>query len=331
MRRISAQRHGRAPAHLLVLAAAALLALGLFGSSSGAVSGPTCAGEVATKWGGPNRDTLTGTPHHDVIVGGGGVDSIDGDGGRDLICGDGGQGTPAGDVIKGGGYRDRIFGEGGNDIIDGEGGNDVLHQNASSSIYAVLRGGPGDDELYGGDGEDKLRGAGGLDTLYGADGDDNLSGGANDDDLFGGPMNDDLNGGDGNDLCDQGPGPGAIDECDADLAVTVSGPSSAPPGEITYTVVVKNNGRSAVGSYRLHLDEENQDLTCGGPQPWAGNHTFDALAPGHTRSRNYSSTCTKGNPDTIGQERLHAVVSRVEPVDDPDTSNNSRRKTTIVE
>jgi hypothetical protein len=317
----------RSLVHLLVLAAAALLALGIFGSSSGAVGRPTCAGEPATKFGGPNRDVLVGGPNRDVIIGGGGVDSIDGNGGRDLICGDGGEGTPAGDVIKGGGNRDVIFGEGGNDIIEGEDGNDVLHQNASIH-FGVLRGGPDNDSLYGGAGDDRLRGGGGIDGLHGHEGDDDLSGGANDDFLYGGPENDDLNGGDGNDFCEQGPGSGAIDECDADLAVHVSGPDSAPPGQITYTVDVKNNGPSAVNSYRLFLEEENENLACGGPQPWAGNHTFDALAPGHTRTRNYSSTCT--NPDLTGVERLHAVVSRAEPADDPNLSNNSRRKSTVV-
>jgi hypothetical protein len=204
----------------------ALLSVAWAASPASAVA--TCDGKPATIVGTNGDETITGTPDPDVIVGKGGRDTIKGLGGRDRICGGTGD-----DRIVGGGAGDRLFGGSGYDVLRGGAGNDVLIG------FDDL------DALYGNGGDDALRGGTGVDWLYGEGGNDNLFGEAADDHLFGGDGSDGLDGGPGSDECRQGSGVGISDiDCeDADLGVTVSGPSTATAGQdIPFKIHVHNHG-----------------------------------------------------------------------------------------
>jgi Ca2+-binding RTX toxin-like protein len=89
---------------------------------------PRCAGQYATIYGTPGRDTLTGSRFPDVIAGLAGNDAIRGLGANDRLCGGAGR-----DRLLGGKGRDRLLGGNGPDRLIGGRGRDRL------------RGGPGRD------------------------------------------------------------------------------------------------------------------------------------------------------------------------------------------
>jgi hypothetical protein len=278
-------------------AAAAFGLAAILLSTSNAGSGVTCDGRSATKVGTPGNDDgrrpiIRGTNGSDVINGLGGDDTIVGRGGRDHLCG--GRGI---DILLGG-------------FLDTSLGGNV---NTDTEV------GGGADRLFGGSDNDLLFGGGENDELFGFTGDDSLLGQKGDDVLVGGDDNDD---------CDQGPGSGTISECEADLSVEVSGPDHASPGRITFTFRVKNNGPSNLDGYKLNLSEDNENLACGGPQPWEGSQPEGALGSGETRTRHFTSTCT--DPDPIGVERVKAKVRGGVPADDPKPNNDTDRKSTVV-
>jgi streptogramin lyase len=93
---------------------------------------PECHGQLATIYGTPGNDTITGGPFADVIAGLGGKDKISGLGAGDVLCG-----GPGKDTLKGGAGKDRLYGDAGVD---------------------VLKGGKGKDRLFGGSGRDKCPG-----------------------------------------------------------------------------------------------------------------------------------------------------------------------------
>ena len=93
---------------------------------------PDCHGQLATIYGTPGNDTITGGPFADVIAGLGGKDKISGLGSGDVLCG-----GPGKDTLRGGGGRDRLYGDAGKDL---------------------LKGGKGRDRLIGGGGRDRCPG-----------------------------------------------------------------------------------------------------------------------------------------------------------------------------
>ena len=82
---------------------------------------PDCHGQLATIYGTPGNDTITGGLFADVIAGLGGKDKISGLGGGDVLCG-----GPGKDTLKGGSGRDRLYGDAGKDILKGGKGRDRL-------------------------------------------------------------------------------------------------------------------------------------------------------------------------------------------------------------
>ncbi len=77
--------------------------------------------------------------------------------------------------------------------------------------FAVLNGGPGDDQLTGTRGPDTINGQTGVDTLDGRSGIDVLRGLSENDNITGGTHNDTLNGGTGNDTLNGGDGDDTLD------------------------------------------------------------------------------------------------------------------------
>lgn len=198
---------------------------------------------------------------------------------------------------------------------------------------ATIVGTPGDDNLHGTGGRDVVNGLGGDDTingrrgrdrLCGAGGADNLGGGPGADTLRGAKGNDDLDGGPDSDNCTQGAGKGDVVNCEADLSVNVVSPATAPAGNVTFTVTVKNHGPSTA-AYELILDEDNHDLMCGS-YPWEGTHARSALDDGEHRSHDYTATCVdEGDPG--GQVWVDATVNGPP---DPNPGNDHDRATTNV-
>ncbi len=82
---------------------------------------PDCHGQLATIYGTPGNDRITGGPFADVIAGLGGRDKISGLGAGDVLCG-----GPGKDTLKGGGGRDRLYGDAGKDILNGGKARDRL-------------------------------------------------------------------------------------------------------------------------------------------------------------------------------------------------------------
>lgn len=109
----------------------------------------------------------------------------------------------------------------------------------------------------------------------------------------------------------------------ADLAVDVVSPASAPEGDIVFTVIVTNEGPSAV-TYTLDLVQENSELQCDGGE---GSTSEPALAAGQTRSQTYTVTCVIEGDDGDGEVSVEATVTGPS---DPDPGNNQDISTTIV-
>ena len=99
---------------------------------------------MATKFGGPGDDVITGTPDADILDGLGGNDHITGGNGDDSLTGDAGN-----DVLRGGAGNDHIIGD------------DLRDQSLDAS---------GRDQLFGGDGNDFILGGKGVDLLSGGAG-----------------------------------------------------------------------------------------------------------------------------------------------------------------
>jgi hypothetical protein len=266
-----------------LLASAAMLAslMAVTVAAPASAATPQCDGRSATMTDNDGNDLdprvgfITGTAGPDVIVGSVGSDVIEGRGGRDRICGGVGK-----DSLDGGAGNDRLFGGGGDDVLDGgEGKDDIFGYRGNDLIDGgkrkdFVKGGPGSDTIWGGAGPDVLKGNGGADWVRGGAG------------------NDSINGGPGTDDCLQQGGTGPVRQCEkADLAIWINGPSDSGPGTVTYKIRVRNRGPQAA-SYSYKLDEENNQATCNGPQPWERTHTFPKLAAGATRTRSYSVACT---------------------------------------
>ncbi len=147
------------------------------------------------------NDTLIGGVGNDSILGGTGDDNLSGGLGLDTL-----RGGVGNDDLKGDNGNDRLFGEDGNDTLgggrgndslDGGAGRDILYGGSDDAGNDSLDGGIGSDTLYGGDGNDILNGGGGYEydgnILYGGNGNDILDGGTNaSDNLYGGDGNDTL-------------------------------------------------------------------------------------------------------------------------------------------
>jgi hypothetical protein len=145
-----------------------------------------------------------GTNHVTLAGGGGEISFYDSDddititGGGDYLI----DVRDGRDRVTAGSGRDTIYAAG-NDTIDAGAGNDTVGRNyedqdVDRNYSAVVRGGPGNDNISF---VDTL----GSMTLYGDGGDDTLVGGYGRDPLFGGDGRDFLIGGDGNDTL-RGPG-----------------------------------------------------------------------------------------------------------------------------
>ena len=101
------------------------------------------------------------------------------------------------DVIGGTIGNDNLIGTSGNDLINGLNGNDTINGRGGSD---VINGGSGRDFLSGKAGDDTIFGDRGRDNLFGNSGNDSLSGGDGNDVLRGGGGSDTLSGGRGNDI-----------------------------------------------------------------------------------------------------------------------------------
>jgi hypothetical protein len=73
---------------------------------------PSCHGRLATQFGSPRADHLTGTAGRDVLVGLGGDDVLKGLAGNDVLCGNAGD--------------DTLVGGRGTDVLDGGTGHNVV-------------------------------------------------------------------------------------------------------------------------------------------------------------------------------------------------------------
>jgi Ca2+-binding RTX toxin-like protein len=180
-------------------------------------------------------------------------------------------GTAGADVIVGSDLPETIDGGDGRDVICGGGGKDTV------------LGGPKADLIFGEAGSDELHGEGGEDEIHGGRGFDLIRGEGENDDIWGDR---------GVDNCLQGAGNGIVATCEvADLKVTVSSPATSSDGDVTFTVKVKNLGPDE-SPYKLSLDEENNEATCNGPQPWEGVTAYGLLDPGESRVRTFDVSCT---------------------------------------
>ncbi len=112
-------------------------------------------------------------------------------------------GNDIGALMKGGPGADDLFGGDGDDSLNGGGGQDFIRGGAGDD---VLKGNTANDTIFGGAGNDRLVGGSGLDTLIGEDGDDRLLGNTQADTLTGGPGNDRLIGGNSADSMNGGDG-----------------------------------------------------------------------------------------------------------------------------
>ena len=168
---------------------------------------------MATYFGTPFNDSITGSTSADTISGFGGNDTISGGNGNDYLFGGAGndvlqgdsgddtiQGDAGDDSISGGDGNDSLLGLAGNDTLLGDAGNDALYGGIGNDVLQgdsgddTLQGDDGDDSISGGDGNDRLRGSAGNDTLVGEAGDDSITGGLGNDNLDGGTGNDTLDG-----------------------------------------------------------------------------------------------------------------------------------------
>ncbi len=96
-------------------------------------------------------------------------------------------------IIRGGAGNDQIFGGDGWDDVYGGEGNDLID---GGGDWDILYGEDGDDDIYGGEGDDDIYGGAGYNVLYGNAGHDEIFGGDDWDDIYGGTGNDYLDGGD---------------------------------------------------------------------------------------------------------------------------------------
>ena len=117
---------------------------------------------------------------------------------------------------------------------------------------------------------------------------------------------------------------------EADLSLDVSGPSSASPGLIAYTVVVENLGPSDVEGYTLVLDTDNMGLQCDSNFE-DGARSQGALEAGNSRSRQFTVTCVlEGTPEDDHAVFLEAEVRDPFSATDPEPGNDSDIQTTTV-
>jgi hypothetical protein len=277
----------RRPSSAIALVTVVVAVAGLAAAfpGSAAAAAPKCQGKAATIVGTMKNDVLRGTPRVDVIVAKRGSDTIVGRGGNDVICA-----GPGADVVRSGGGGDKVAG------------------------------GTGADVLVGATGPDRLRGQAGNDVIKGGDGGDTIDGGL------------------GFDTCDQGAGSGTIANCEkieeptdppapvaqADLAVTVTGPAKAKPGQLTYTVRVRNLGPDT-SAYALDLAYVTRRATCTTPG-WVGELTADPLAAGTSRGKVVDITCTKQRNGASVTIKASVAAS----VADPNTGNDAASKKTSL-
>jgi hypothetical protein len=297
-----------------LLASAALLASLTVATVAAPASAarPKCDGKVATIV--SHRKVIRGTSRADVIVAKGNKNNtIFGKGGRDRICGGKGKdkifGGPGNDRLFGGSQNDYIKGQGGKDDIFGFTGNDTLLDGGSGSDF--IKGGGNSDTIDGGPGDDRLFGNGGGDVIFGDSGDDFLRGGAG---------ADDLDGGDDIDECIPEAGNGTVINCEeADLAVEVTGPASAPEGLVTLKVKVTNNGPAA-SSYRLDLDRVDGDAECDQPP---ASISKPVLESGDSRSLDIGLNCSIEG----AEPGITLMATVIADANDPNPGNDSDENT----
>jgi Ca2+-binding RTX toxin-like protein len=192
------------------------------------------------------------------------------------------RGTPRRDVIVAKGGNDRIFSYGGDDIICAGPGNDHIDAGA------------GRDRVFGGSGNDTLKGGAGRDLLDGGPGDDGCYPAAGGDRLVG---------------CE-----------DADLAVTIQGPTSVKEGAtFEYLVSVRNVGARKSGLYDLVLTQAANLARCAIDH--SGTVTSEALWPGaHAETRYVVTGGCARQPGTGWHVLVTALVVPTEP--DADALND---------
>jgi Ca2+-binding RTX toxin-like protein len=168
---------------LAAISVGSILVILLLGTADAAASVPTCGGKAATIVGTPGPDVLEGTDGPDVIVGLGGADEISVLGSGDYACG-----GPGADRLLAGGEVHLWGGRGPDRLVGlfavarGGAGNDYLgggFGRPASPISTLLLGGRGKDVLFGavvplrgGPGDDRLRGL--QSPIRGGPGDDVL-------------------------------------------------------------------------------------------------------------------------------------------------------------
>ncbi len=250
------------------------------------------------------------------------------------------------------GQRATLVGRPGHNKIVGTKHPDVIVARGDTDNKIVPRG--GGDRICAGRGFDRVVGSNGKDKVFGGGDDDTLEGGRQADKLFGEDGDDELLGDDGQDKLDGGDGSDActgddleltIVNCEADLAVDVTGPGTAAAGTITYTASVTNNGPSPVYGWSLSLASDNSHLQCDAGEGVDGpaDHLFAffpgvpaGVAVGSTTSHDFSLTCVVEGPPPrnvfveAGLSDTAAVALGVDFVD-PVAGNDSDRQTTTVE
>ena len=108
----------------------------------------------------------------------------------------------------------------------------------------------------------------------------------------------------------------------------MNGPSSASPGQITYTVGVENQGPSDVEGYTLSVDSDNMNLQCDSNFE-RGEHPQGALEAGEVRSRQFKVTCVLEGTSNH-QVFLEAEVTDPVAATDLNPGNDSDVQTTTV-
>ena len=175
--------------------------------------------------------------------------------------------------------------------------NGLVANKVGSNRSEVIRGTKRDDVIVAKGGNDRIMAGAGDDVICAGGGNDSIEGGSGKDRIFGGYGNDTLKGGPGKDLLDGGPGrdgcyPAAggdkLRGCEeADLGVTILGPSSVADGDpIELTIRVTNSGAKRSGPYDLVLTQVPTNVVCSADL--SGSTEFVAVWPGAYNESSHS-------------------------------------------
>jgi hypothetical protein len=211
-------------------------------------------------------------------------------------------GNPWSELIVGTFRDDVIVSRGGNDMVLALSGDDVVCSGAGRD---VVLGGRGDDQIFGDNGNDRLLGNAGFDAL---------------------------DGGAGRDRCRVGAGGGTTSACESggsggsfDLAVEVSGPSSADDAEtFQLTVSVRNAGNAPTGAFTLIVADDRNNVVCSSDP--TGSFEQDSLDAGQSVERvvRYDDGCEiqAGNDPHV---RIRAEIQQGGSDSDPSNDSDSTR------